>query len=76
MVAETVRRASLCDAQRGDEGEHRRALQQDLEDAHVALFHEEPDDPLQDFVRSYNNTYHRSIGMAPSAVNGANQETV
>ncbi len=27
-------------------------------------------------MRSYNNTYHRSIGMAPSAVNGANQETV
>ena len=33
-------------------------------------------DALQDFVRSYNNTYHRSIGMAPSAVNGANQQTV
>ena len=33
-------------------------------------------DALQDFVRSYNNTYHRRIGMAPSAVNGANQETV
>ena len=33
-------------------------------------------DVLQDFVRSYNDTYHRSIGMAPSAVNGANQETV
>ena len=26
-------------------------------------------DALQDFVRSYNNSYHRSIGMAPSAVN-------
>ena len=33
-------------------------------------------DVLQDFVHSYNDTYHRSIGMAPSAVNGANQETV
>ena len=33
-------------------------------------------DVLQDFVRSYNDTYHRSIGMAPSAVNGANQEVV
>ena len=33
-------------------------------------------DALQDFVRSYNDSYHRSIGMAPSAVNGANQETV
>ena len=32
-------------------------------------------DALQDFVHSYNS-YHRSIGMAPSAVNGANQETV
>ena len=28
-------------------------------------------DVLQDFVRSYNDTFHRSIGMAPSAVNGA-----
>ena len=33
-------------------------------------------DVLQDFVRSYNDTSHRSIGMAPSAVNGANQEMV
>ena len=33
-------------------------------------------DALQDFVRSYNDSYHRSIGMAPSAVNGTNQETV
>ena len=33
-------------------------------------------DALQDFVRSYNDSYHRSMGMAPSAVNGANQETV
>ena len=33
-------------------------------------------DAQQDFVRSYNDSYHRSIGMAPSAVNGANQETV
>ena len=27
-------------------------------------------------MRSYNNTYHRSIGMAPSEVASANQETV
>ena len=27
-------------------------------------------------MRSYNNTYHRSIGMAPSEVTSANQETV
>ena len=33
-------------------------------------------DAIQDFVRSYNNSYHHSIGMAPSAVNGANQGTV
>ena len=33
-------------------------------------------DVLQDFVRSYNDTYHRSIGMAPSAVNVTNQEMV
>ena len=70
-VAETVRRASLCDAQRGDEGEHRRALQQDLEDAHVALFHEEPDDPLRRraagfraFVQQHLSSQHRygSVG--------------
>ena len=34
-------------AQRGDEGERRRALQQEPEDAYVALFHEETDDPLR-----------------------------
>ena len=33
-------------------------------------------DVLQDFVRLYNKTYHRSIGMAPSEVNGTNQESV
>ena len=33
-------------------------------------------DALQDFVQSYNDTYHRSIGMAPSQVNPANQEEV
>ena len=33
-------------------------------------------DVLQAFLRSYNDTYHRSIGMAPSEVNSTNQETV
>ena len=33
-------------------------------------------DVLHAFMRSYNNTYHRSIGMAPSEVTSANQETV
>ena len=33
-------------------------------------------DALQDFVQSYNDTYHRSIGMAPSQVNAGNQEEV
>ena len=33
-------------------------------------------DSLQDVVRSYNNTYHRSIGMAPSRVNVTNQEAL
>ena len=42
------------------------------EDACVALFHEETDDPL----RRRATGFHRSIGMAPSAVNGANLETV
>ena len=29
-------------------------------------------DVLNDFLHSYNNTYHRSIGMAPSEVNADN----
>ena len=33
-------------------------------------------DVLQDFVRLYNDTYHRSIGMAASEVNSTNQEIV
>ena len=33
-------------------------------------------DVLQAFMRSYNETYHRSIGMAPSEVTSTNQETV
>ena len=33
-------------------------------------------DVLQDLVRSYNNTPHRSIGMAPSQVSAKNQEKV
>ena len=33
-------------------------------------------DVLQDFVRFYNNTFHRAIGMAPSEVNATSQEEV
>ena len=33
-------------------------------------------DILQAFMRSYNDTCHRSIGMAPSEVTSTNQETV
>ena len=33
-------------------------------------------DVLQAFMRSYNDTYHRSIGMAPSEVTSTNQNTV
>ena len=33
-------------------------------------------DVLQTFMRLYNDTYHRSIGMAPSEVTSTNQETV
>ena len=33
-------------------------------------------DVLQDLVRSYNNTPHRSIGMTPLRVNAKNQEKV
>ena len=33
-------------------------------------------DVLQDLVQSYNNTPHRSIGMAPSQVSSQNQEEV
>ena len=33
-------------------------------------------DVLQDFIRSYNNRFHRTIGMAPSEVKATNQEEV
>ena len=33
-------------------------------------------DVLHDFVRCYNNTFHRAIGMAPYEVNATNQEEV
>ena len=33
-------------------------------------------DVLQAFMRSFYDTYHRSIGMAPSEVISTNQETV
>ena len=33
-------------------------------------------DVLQDLVRTYNDTHHRSIGMAPSQVTAKNQEKV
>ena len=33
-------------------------------------------DDLQAFMRSYNDTYHRSIAMASSEVTSSNQETV
>ena len=31
---------------------------------------------LPSLVESYNNTYHRSIGLAPNSVNAENQESV
>ena len=33
-------------------------------------------DILQDLTKSYNNSFHRSIGMSPSEVNRKNQQTV
>lgn len=33
-------------------------------------------DKLQTFVRSYNNTYHRTIGIEPKKVNGGNETAV
>ena len=33
-------------------------------------------DKLQTFVKSYNNTYHRTIGMAPESVNNRNETAV
>lgn len=32
-------------------------------------------DKLQTFVKSYNNTYHRTTGMAPKSVNHGNEIT-
>lgn len=31
---------------------------------------------LQNFVKSYNGTYHRTIGMAPKSVNSGNETAV
>ena len=39
-------------------------------------FTKKQSDVIQEFVRSYNNTFHRTIGMAPSEVNARNQEEV
>jgi hypothetical protein len=33
-------------------------------------------DVLQDLVHSYNNTYHRSIGMTPSQVSNENEDVI
>ena len=33
-------------------------------------------DVLDDLLHSYNNTHHRSIGMAPSEVNADNEDVV
>ncbi|XP_062599623.1 SCAN domain-containing protein 3-like [Saccostrea cucullata] len=33
-------------------------------------------DKLQTFVKSYNNSYHRTIGMAPKSVNSKNETAV
>lgn len=33
-------------------------------------------DKLQTFVQSYNNTYHRTTGMAPKSVNNGNEIAV
>ena len=33
-------------------------------------------DVLQDFIDTYNNTFHRSIGMAPNDVSTSNSDTV
>ena len=33
-------------------------------------------DVIDDIVHSYNNTYHRSIGMAPSQVDADNEDDV
>ena len=40
---EEVRHPSLLHTQRGDEGEHCGNIQQNVEDAHVAILHEPPD---------------------------------
>ena len=46
----------------------------------MALFHKETIGSIHrratGLLRSYNNTFHRAIGMAPSEVNETNQEEV
>ena len=79
-VAKTVRRAPLFDAQRRNEGEHRREVQHDSEDKYVAIFHEEPvgsvprrPTGLCAIVQQNISPQYRygSVG-----VNGTNQESV
>ena len=75
-----MRHSSLIHAQRGDEGEHRGKIQQNVEEAHVAIPHETSDvaihrrpSGLGALVQKHP---HRSIGMAPSQVSAKNQEKV
>ena len=75
-----ARCASFCDAQRRNEGEHCREVQSDPKDTMARYFTKTHSvryaDVLQAFMRSYNDTYHHSIGMAPSEVTSTNQETL
>lgn len=71
---ESVEHGITFHSQRGDQSEYRRKVQQDAENAHVEM-HDETS-ALHDCVWSYNDTYHRSIGMAPSSVIATNQERV
>ncbi|KAI0240866.1 hypothetical protein LSAT2_008339 [Lamellibrachia satsuma] len=72
--------ASITLTQRGDEGEHRRKIQSNVEDAHVAILDETPDVVIHRRPSGLGAVEqrhpHRSIGMTPSQVSAENQEKV
>ena len=75
-----MRLPSLLHSQREDEGEHRRKIQSNAEDAHVAIFDKTPDVVIHrrpsGLCSVVQRHPHRSMGMAPSQVSAKNQEEV
>jgi len=75
-----LQRRSIHGRERGPEGGRRRAIQQDAEGKNVSLFHPRKQrryvDVLDDLLHLYNNTRHRTIGMAPADVGPHDEDVV